>query len=114
MASCHLILLVILTYFSRNHALVPGIKFRSAGNKVYQKIAKDSSGLLEYRTSNAEKEIFELRNGLQVRRLKSRQGKFSIQNQKIRRYSIYLGKNAKNPIFENFPLTAKVWLNKSG
>ena len=84
MASCHLILVVILTYLSRNHALVPEIdesifELRSGGND-FKKISKDSSVLLEYRTLNAENEILELRNGLQVRGLKSRFGKhiFSV------------------------------------
>lgn len=80
MASCHLILVVILTFFSRNHALVPEIneaifELRSGGNKDFQKISKDSSVLLEYRTVNASNEILELRNGLKVRGLKSRLGK---------------------------------------
>ena len=79
MASCHLILVVILTFFSRNHALVPEIdesifELRSGGNE-FQKLSKDSSVLLEYRTVNASNEILELRNGLQVRGLKSRFGK---------------------------------------
>ena len=77
MASCHYILVVILIYFSRNYALVPEINKaifepRSGGNEIFQKISKDSSVLLEYRTENAEDEILELRNGLKVRGLKSR------------------------------------------